>query len=370
MAANFDLSNLALMAVCPGNEIKYDDKGMPSIMVKIPKLTLADLGIAESSAVHPAFIVNGSEVDAIWISKYINIVQNSRAYSLPGQDPANNMTFDTARGYCENKGAGWHMMTRMEWGMLLRWCQMNGVMPKGNNNYGKHVSESVQKALPMTYGTGADAGKIFHTATGTGPLTWNHDQTPSGIADLVGNISEWHGGIRRYGPELQILANNNGADSSNSQAANSAAWMAINGAATSASDLYLTPNGSGTTSGSVKIKRSSSSAMQFTTDEQSTSSNTTFQFKNLTCDATISDTAKQLLQSLGLVCVDADNDLYGTYEANFYVDAMAERLFHSGCYYGLPARGLSSFHSGNNLTRSNKNATIGFRSAFIQLPSA
>ena len=31
---NFDLANLALGAVCPGNEILYDDKGMPSIMVR------------------------------------------------------------------------------------------------------------------------------------------------------------------------------------------------------------------------------------------------------------------------------------------------------------------------------------------------
>ena len=43
MANNFDLSNLALQAVCPGNEILYDDKGMPSIMVKIPKQTYAQL---------------------------------------------------------------------------------------------------------------------------------------------------------------------------------------------------------------------------------------------------------------------------------------------------------------------------------------
>ena len=45
MSENFDLSNLALQAVCPGNELIYDDKGLPSVMVKIPKMTYADLGI-------------------------------------------------------------------------------------------------------------------------------------------------------------------------------------------------------------------------------------------------------------------------------------------------------------------------------------
>lgn len=86
MASNFDLSNLALQAVCPSNEILYDDKGLPSIMVKIPKITYAQLGMGDSTAVHPAFIVNGTEVDCIYISKYINMVKDGRAYSLPGVD--------------------------------------------------------------------------------------------------------------------------------------------------------------------------------------------------------------------------------------------------------------------------------------------
>ena len=101
---NFDLSNLALKAVCPNNEILYDDKGLPSVMVKIPKMSYAQLGLGSSNAAHPAFIVNGQEVDAIYISKYQNIVQNGRAYSLPGQDPKAVITFDTALKACTDKG--------------------------------------------------------------------------------------------------------------------------------------------------------------------------------------------------------------------------------------------------------------------------
>ena len=115
MAANFDLSALALKAVCPNNEILYDDKGLPSVMVKIPKMTYADLGLGASTATFPAFLVNGQEVDAIYISKYQNIVQNGRAYSLPGQDPKANINFDTALKACTDKGAGWHLMTAFEW---------------------------------------------------------------------------------------------------------------------------------------------------------------------------------------------------------------------------------------------------------------
>ena len=175
MAANFDLSALALKALCPSNELIYDDKGIPSVMVKVPKMTYAELGLGASTATFPAFIVNGSEVDAIYISKYQNIVQNGRAYSLPGQDPKANITFDAALKACTDKGAGWHLMTAFEWGALIAWCEKNNYIPIGNNSYGKHSSESNYVAIPATKDSSHYAK---HTATGTGPLTWYHDKTP------------------------------------------------------------------------------------------------------------------------------------------------------------------------------------------------
>lgn len=45
MAANFDLTNLAVTGLAPGNELIYDNAGMPSIMVKIPKMTYKQLGM-------------------------------------------------------------------------------------------------------------------------------------------------------------------------------------------------------------------------------------------------------------------------------------------------------------------------------------
>ena len=85
--ANFDLAAMALKAVCPTNDILYDDKGLPSVMVKIPKFKISQVIPGGADSVHPAFIVNGQEVDAIYISKYQNIVNNNRAYSLPCEDP-------------------------------------------------------------------------------------------------------------------------------------------------------------------------------------------------------------------------------------------------------------------------------------------
>jgi len=357
--ANFDLSNLALSAVCPGNEILYDDKGMPSIMVKIPKQTYAQLGMGESTAVHPAFIINGSEVEAIWISKYQNIVKDGRAYSLPGQDPANYLNFDTARGYCEAKGVGWHLLTRMEWGLLVQWCENNEFVPLGNNNFGKHSTESNYKAIPMN----KDAeGKTLRVATGTGPLTWYHDKSPSGIADLCGNVWEWSGGIRSVYGELQILVNNNGADSSHSQLETGSDWKAIDATTGAALD----PNGLGTTPNSVKMDWVGSVLTYNTTITDAAPGQHSCTFGAITCDASIGEPAKLLLQSIDMLPYNSAGLCASHY--CYFDNAQAERSFYSGGSYYYSAYGMASF--GGDTPRSNVNTNIGFRSAFVVLPSA
>lgn len=244
--ANFDVADLALQAVAPGNKLLYDDKGLPSVMVYIPKFKLSEVLTNGPDTYHPAFIINGTVVDGIYIGKYQSVVENGRAYSLPGKDPKANITWDTARGYCEAKGNGWHMMTKAEWGMIALWCKKHGIFPKGNNNYGRDTTETAYQAIPATYGSD---GKINHTLTGTGPLTWSHDGTMKGIMDLNGNVSEWEGGYRTVCGELQFLVNNNAADKAHSQAANSSEWKALD----ASTGEFITPDGSGTTTNSVKV---------------------------------------------------------------------------------------------------------------------
>lgn len=64
----------------------------------------------------PWWIVDGVEKEVIWVSKYINVVVNDRAYSLPMKDPKAYIDFDTALAVCRRKGEGWHL-------------NQNGVLP-------------------------------------------------------------------------------------------------------------------------------------------------------------------------------------------------------------------------------------------------
>lgn len=352
--ANFDLSSLALKAACPTNEIILDDKGLPSVMVYIPKFKISDVIAGGSSSTHPAFIINGQEVGGIYISKYQNVVQNGRAYSLPCEDPANTLNFDQAKSYCEAKGAGWHLMTNAEWAALALWCRKNGTMPKGNNNYGKDTSESNYKAIP-TSKDGANTGRV---ATGTGPLTWSHDGTLEGIWDLNGNVWEWVGGYRTVDGEIQVIPNNDAAGQIN-QSASSTLWKAIlqdgslvaPGTANTLKWDYTADPG---TTNAGKAFRLNTAVQYKQTVEDPYGAQT---FQSLAAAAGV--TVPELLKALAIFPADSE-DHGGDY---LWMRNVGERLaFRGGSWIDGGDAGV--FALGGYHPRSLASWHIGFRSAF------
>lgn len=167
--------------------LMYDNAGNPSVMVVIPKFNLEDVDTDLGTGVHPAFLVHGKEVPEIFISKYQNVVVGGRAYSLAHEDPKAYITFDQAKAACDAKGRGWHIMSRAEWAAIALWCKANGFMPRGNTNYGKAYDAAHERGV-----MGGDP----RTLTGSGPQSWNHDNTPYGISDLCGNVWEWNDGLK------------------------------------------------------------------------------------------------------------------------------------------------------------------------------
>lgn len=225
-ASQESISKFTMQIAHPNNFLIYDDLGKPSVMVAIPKFYLDEAVDGASHTVHPAFIINGVEQDVLYISKYQNIVENGRAYSLPMKDPAVNISLDQAWNYCKNKGTGWHLMTNAEWSAIALWCKKNGTVPKGNNYFGKDTSEVniPQKAIAASMDS---SGKINRVLTGSGRESWFHDGTFAGIADINGNTQEFVSGLRLNNGEILIIPNNDAADCNNSISFDSSLWRAV-----------------------------------------------------------------------------------------------------------------------------------------------
>lgn len=333
---NKSLEELSL-SLPPNNEIVVDDLGNPSVMVKIPQLTYKDVGIGTSTDVLPAFKVNGKTIPYFYVSKYQNIVKDDRAYSLPYQAPAVNMTIDQARAYCENKGDGFHLMTNAEWAAVALWCKKHDCMPYGNNNaeYGDYYN-TLDKGAPMPIYDDSYADNVPYTATGSGPKNWFHNNDFSGIADLNGNVCEWVGGLRLNAGEIQVIPDNDAAQAVD-QGADSALWKAI-----SQTGAMVAPG----TAGTLKFNSSTGIA-------------TSGQFKNMTAASGV--TIPNYLKALALY----PNDTSSTYRDDYYyTSSSGERVPYRGGHFG-DGDDAGVFYFLLNDGRTVCDCGIGFRSAYV-----
>lgn len=242
--ARFDEARFALEAATGGkNTILLDDTGMPSVMVRIPAFRWCDVVDGGSEEICSAFIVDGKVYDSIYISKFLNIIENDRAYSLPGRDPAATLTIDEARAACARKGPGWHLLTNAEWCAVCHWAHKNGTTPHGNLNAGNAAPYSHEAGVrpfgvPVKgdcfgwQGLHSDEGDypgnapVGRTLSGLSPASWSHDGTDSGIFDLAGNVWDWIAGLRLVDSEIQIIPDNNSALNPD-ESENSPYWRAI-----------------------------------------------------------------------------------------------------------------------------------------------
>jgi len=266
-------------------------------------------------------------------------------------------------GYNRAKGSKFHEVTAAEWSAIALWCHKNGCEPKGNNNYGKDAAETLYKAVP----TSLDSGKTGRVATGTGPVTWSHDGTLEGVWDMNGNVWEWCAGLRLVHGELQVIPYNNAADPTCDLSPTSSAWKAIKAAATSWDDLFVTPDGNGTTQGTVKLDYINNK-WTYSTTIAHTAGAYGCTFASVTADASIGDQAKLMLMALtmlpdtGLTGEGIATDYNGDY---FWVNnAEAERCLIRGGYWSGGA-GAGVFGSNLNYARSNASGDFGGRSALI-----
>jgi hypothetical protein len=176
--------------------VMYNVNGDPLYMVRIPKFNIEDIDPSLGSGVHPAFIVNGVVKNEIFIGAFPAALEKGCAISIADQLPKVSINFDQAKAACAANGPGFHLMTNWEWAAIALWCLKNGFQPRGNTSWGKAHDAGYETGLRLDGRAPGEATGDGKTLGGSGPLSWRHDNGIGGIADLVGNVWEWQGGLK------------------------------------------------------------------------------------------------------------------------------------------------------------------------------
>ena len=305
------------------NEVIFDDRGIPDILVVY---TPDELGL-------PATL-KGKAVKEYAISKYPNTVIGGRPYSLPYQQPAVNINHDEAIRLCESKGPGWHLITNDEWAALAHQSRKKGTLPRGNTDRGKSHSHPEETGV-----TFKDASGSCKTLTGSGPVTWNHDGTAEGVADMCGNIWEHVGGIRFVDGQVQVIPDN-GAAAGADQSKDSPEWAPIYTA--DGDPVYYNVEG-----GHIKLQTVEPEEKDWDGE----------QFTEL--DASLIDIPEKLIE-LGLYPAPGYES-----DEHFYLDTNGERIVLRGGSWPAGAyAGVFGFDGGHS--RADVLPDVGFRSAFVR----
>ena len=329
--------------------VLYDDVRLPSIMRVIPKFKIDDIHGELGSGVHPAFIVNGVEKAEIFVGQYPAYVYGNRAYSMPRMDPANSIDYDTAVSRCAAKGAGWHLMTAWEWAAVALWCLKHGFQPRGNNSYGRAYDALYETGTRVDGGAPGSTSGTPRTLTGTGPHSWNHDNSPAGIADLVGNIWEWNLGVKLIRGRIYITPDNH-------YSLAEASWAALD----AYFDSPVAGNGEG--SGSLGDPILADPVTNYGHPDPDSSADK--QYNVLNPWRTMTNNLSTTPVSLRQLLIAPTASITGSAIGAIYVRNYGERLpFRGGSWNNASYSGLCALHL--NARRSHASSVIGFRPAYI-----
>lgn len=182
---------------------RLDDNGNLNVMVKIPAFTnkmvndkLGTNWLPEED-LHPAFVSASGNKTHFEIAMYCASNDGSgNPVSAPHKAPYTSVNWDSAKAKCQSMGVGWDLCGNAQWAAVVIWCLMNDYQPLGNTFYGQSHSESWQSGIRQDSGLPGDASGTASILSGSGPLSWRHNNTELGISDLVGNVWEWQDGVK------------------------------------------------------------------------------------------------------------------------------------------------------------------------------
>lgn len=330
--------------------VLYTAKGQPTYMNIIQKFDLSTI-YASLSGIHPAFIVNGVEKSEIFIGTYQGRIVDGELLSLPNVEPTHSTNYTNFLAAARACGNGHHLITNAEWSAVALQCYKKNQQPMGNSYYGRSSEDPLLIGRRADGLNPGDTSGSARTLTGSGPVEWRHNRKPSGIADLAGNVWEWNAGLRLVNGEIQVIADNNAALHTLDMGESSVQWKAIDGA----TGNLVTPDGNGTTVGTVKY--ADSGTADYTINGSSFGA-----IRNLSTTKPVTAAALARLKALCLYPHIEDTASYnGDY---FGKNITAERVPVRGGPWASAA-GAGVFALSLNNARSNVSAAIGARPAFV-----
>ena len=330
------------------NTVVYTAKGQPSFMFVLPSFTLESIDPSLGTGTHPAFVIGGVTKSEILIGMYGGSESNGELVSQPGKAVKIHINHDEGVTLVRANGSGWHLTTNAEWAALGHRCWKDGFYPRGNTNDGRSSDDTSEYGVSES-GDPLPNGGGTRILSGSGPKSWRHDNTPWGIADLVGNVWEWAPGMRTVDGEIQLIENNDAAADVCDFSDATGPWKAIDGA----TGALVAPGTAGTVhygdanSGSADYTLYRSSGQQFDGMVNSGGANP------------VGADALALCKALGLFPIDSS--LGGD---AVYINMSGERIPVRGGRWGSGAaagvRALSLYYA-----RSSSDPGVGVRPAFV-----
>ena len=376
--------------------VKYANDGTPNFFQPIYRCKSSDLDPSLPDHTHPAFVINGQEIDRRLIAVYKGGNFNGAVHSIPNVEPLVSLGADQLLSRIKNCGDGFGPKTVADSGLLLLLAKKLGKSTiRGNNQYGADYREGTRWAEnqnitvglervwngilysaltahtsseahrpdrdPVYWKTirrvgGVMASNGLNTLTGSGPVSWRFGGVASGIDDLTGNCYDQDYGYRIVSGEIQILENNNAADPDADLSASSAAWKAILPNQANNGYTLVAPGTQGTLHWNwLNNKITLDTVTSDFVGQKSTA------FKDLAVDSTHVPYVPSIMMELGLFPISGD-----TTPGTVYIDfADAERFpRRGGLCYSTSNAGLGGVSA--NAARSNSGTHYGVRSGFVE----
>ncbi|CAH1044561.1 hypothetical protein [Halomonas sp. TD01] len=226
--------------------VEYTANKQPCFMHVIPKLRWEDLmpGQELGTGTHEAFIENGVEKSELLVGMYMAAEINGEMVSQPRTTGRRSITWDQSVSAAQ--ASGFELFGSWEWSAVALWCMANGFQPRGNTDFGKSHSHPHERGV-----YDADSVSNEYTLLGSGPNTWSHNNSPNGIADLVGNRWEWVRGFKMVDGRILLTPDNDPALAENAwvdtgwDMPSNRTWSTVDsaGAPQSVKRALIVPNG-------------------------------------------------------------------------------------------------------------------------------